>query len=316
MLFFSFALADRYVILRNDYQKTQQELLESQQNAIENLKQSDLLKDRLMGSVSHELKIPLHGIVGLTRTILESASNSINERSDEIERLRLILQQGERLSLLVNDILDYNLLRDKRLKIHRTSTYLSGILNGILPIIKTQMDSSRISLSVDMPDNLPPVYVDSGRVEQIFYNLLSNAIRVVDRGQIHISARFDDQNVLVEIRDTGRGMSAHELEQLLDESKRSDGFIQGMGLGFSITRQLITLNGGDIHVNSTPGEGTTIQFSLPVTVSMKENQKEMESASPVHLDRRSGQYSVYPKVDHYGGQAKFSWLTTISQCFA
>ena len=221
----------------------------------------------------------------------------MSSQNEEKNKLALVLQQGERLSLLVNDIMDYNLLQEGRLRIHPRPIHPSVVLENVLSILESQIDHSRIEIVKRIPHDIPPAMADPDRLEQIFYNLIGNSLRATPRGKITVSLFRRADSVEIQIQDEGEGMTPEEIQQLFEPSSRTGEFIKGMGLGFLLTRELVRLHGDDLRVSSEKDRGTEISFSLPVS---KENPDKINGSDRHHPVPYPATEVVYPRTLHTG----------------
>lgn len=241
----------------------------ARQEAIaEQLRNSDRIKDEFLSIVSHELRTPLTGIIGLTQALLSGSAGKLNE--DVQEGLKLIEGSGRRLAALVNEILDFKRLSHRKLHIHPVPVDLAAVVDVVTAVSKPLIQNKPIRLEVDIEDNLPPVRADSVRLQQILFNLVGNAIKFTERGEVRISARkLDASRIRVSVSDTGSGIAPEHRERIFkpfEQIERSLSREQhGSGLGLAITRELVRLHGSDLFVDSTLGEGSTFYFDLSIS---------------------------------------------------
>lgn len=224
------------------------------------------LKSEFVATASHELRSPLTSIKGFVELLIASPDLSDRQR----EFLDIVLVSTNRLVDLVNDLLDVARVEAGRLEIHRRPTDLHELVHEVTTLIGPRLQDKRQVLTVDLPDDLPRLLVDPARMRQILTNLLTNAhLYTGEGGTITVRARPEGpSSVLVEVADTGRGMTPAELEHVFDRFVRAGDAdrTQGSGLGLSIVRSLVDLHGGTVEVQSTFGEGTTFAVRMPVAV--------------------------------------------------
>jgi len=225
------------------------------------------LKSEFVATASHELRSPLTSIKGFVELLSASADLAPRQR----EFLDIVLVSTNRLVDLVNDLLDVARIEAGRLDIHRRPTDLREVVHEITTLLGPRFDDKHQSLVIDLPDDLPRVLADPARLRQILTNLLTNAhLYTGDGGTISVTGRPDEPgSIRVDVTDTGRGMTAAELERVFDRFARAGDAdrTQGSGLGLAIVRSLVDLHHGHIDVTSTPGEGTTFSVSLPMAVT-------------------------------------------------
>ncbi|SEH05629.1 ATP-binding protein [Candidatus Venteria ishoeyi] len=248
--------------------QAQAEALENKEQAIENLKQADRLKDEFLANTSHELRTPLNAIIGIGQSLLDGIGGKPSEV--QAQNLRMIVQSGKRLSNLVNDILDAFKMRTKELQLQRSSVDLYTISSLTLELSLTLVAGKSVKLLNEVPKNLPPVDADENRLQQILLNLIGNAIKFTHEGQIIVSASVDKQGFMaVRVQDTGIGIAKDQQKTIFDAFEQGDGSTAreygGTGLGLSVTQQLVELHGGKIQVESVVEQGSCFIFTLPLS---------------------------------------------------
>ncbi len=231
---------------------------------IEERKKVDQLKDQFIGLVSHELRTPLTVIIGAVNTAL-------SERSRLPPReMRRLLQDAASEADLLSNILE-NLLELSRSQADRLTLQLEPLM--IEDVVKKTIDgarrhSSRHQFVMDLPKTLPSVRADRIRMERILHNLVENAVKYSPGGEVRVSTRQEGENLVVEVRDQGPGISRDDQAKLFQPFQRirrgeSDD-IKGTGLGLLVCRRLVEAHGGRIWLESSPGQGTAFLFTLPV----------------------------------------------------
>lgn len=253
----------------------------------EKLEQIDQLKDQFLANTSHELRTPLNGIIGLTEGILdrlqhpEEEANNFNN-GELIANLSLVMASGKRLGSLVNDLLDFSQIKHSELNLKLRPLDLQSLVNVVLRVLEPLTQGKDLELVNSLPDDLPSVLADEDRLVQILHNLIGNAIKFTDDGQVEITASTQDGLLHICIRDTGIGIETDQLTAIFNEFEQGDGSssrsYSGTGLGLSITKHLVEHHGGKITVESTSGEGSVFCFTLPVT---SEEATNLENQSPI-----------------------------------
>jgi len=234
----------------------------------EKLVKIDIQKDLFLANTSHELRNPLHGILNIAHSILESESSLLTKNGKE--NLLLLLQIGDRMKSTLNDLLDLNQLEEGRIHLKKRTLYLHSVTSGVVDMIHFTKNTTNLNINSDISVSFPPIYADENRLVQILFNLLHNAVKFTDEGSITISATQDEKDATIFIRDTGIGMSEDEIKRIFlryERSKKTN--YQGVGLGLNIAKQLIELHGGTITVQSALGKGTTVSFTLPLAMDKK-----------------------------------------------
>lgn len=236
----------------------------SQARLVSELRKLNKLKDDFLANTSHELKTPLNGMIGLIESLIEETEPSLPQET--VKFLGLALSSGKRLSYLINDILDYSKVKNEELYLFRKPIDLANIVAIVLTFSKTLIGERPLQLSDDLPEDLPLVHADEDRLEQILFNLVGNAVKYTEAGEVRVRALLEDNRIVVEVSDTGPGISQQDLDRIFDSYQRGEIIKQqdssGSGLGLSITKKLIELHGSHLMVESELGKGTKFRFSL------------------------------------------------------
>ena len=238
---------------------------EQDQKVAEELRRLDRLKDDLLATVSHELKTPLHGIIGLADSLSERLAGSRNKLT--ISNLNLIAGSGKRLVSLVNDIMDFVTLRGSQVRLKLRPVRVHDCVQGVMTLCQALKKAPKVVLENRVPETLPPVYADGDRLTQILHNLIGNAMKFTETGTISIGAVQQDDSIQITVTDTGSGIPADKLALIFEPFEkiefagRKSG---GIGLGLSIVKNLVELHGGKITVASEPGRGSQFTVSLPI----------------------------------------------------
>ena len=250
------------------------------------------LKDEFLANTSHELKTPLNGIIGIAESMIDGATGELNQEQNT--NLLMIASSGRRLSNLINDILDLSRLKHKNLELQIKPVGMREITDIVLSLSKPLVQQKKLQLINSISAETPAVSADENRIQQVLYNLIGNAIKFTDAGIIEVSAvvipsfqlSFDkakERGLLeITISDTGIGIASDKLDRVFESFEQADGSITrsygGSGLGLSITKQLIELQGGKIRVQSTLGRGSQFIFTLPL--STEQNKTLYRSTPP------------------------------------
>lgn len=231
----------------------------------------DRLKDEFLAKTSHELKTPLNAIVNITDSLLQGAGGqlSVQQTGD----LTLVADTGRRLSTLVQEILDYSRMKNRDLVLNRVYFDSYMIIDHILRIFRRMVDASRITLVNQVPEGEFMIRADKDRFSQIIHNLLENAVKYTPEGSVRVWAERTGGYTVFIVEDTGIGIPEEKFgdifksfEQLEPSLTRSHG---GVGLGLSITQQLVELHGGRVEVESQVGQGTRMTVMLPYSSKEK-----------------------------------------------
>jgi signal transduction histidine kinase len=234
----------------------------------EELTHLDELKSDFMATMSHELRTPLTSIIGYSDMMLAGMTGELNEKQSNFTES--ILHSGETLLGLINDILDLTKIEAGRLELNHETVDLRAALLAVLPVIKPRAQDKRIRISTFLPTDLPPVWADPGKLNQILLNLLTNGVKYThENGSVSVEARPQGDFVEIWVTDTGIGISKEDQERVFQRftqvdssATRSQG---GTGLGLAITRELVELHGGAIRVQSKLGKGSSFIFTMPIS---------------------------------------------------
>jgi signal transduction histidine kinase/CheY-like chemotaxis protein/HAMP domain-containing protein len=227
------------------------------------------LKSEFVATASHELRSPLTSIKGFVE-LLEHSPGLSERQGSWIEIVR---RSTDRLVDLVNDLLDVARIEADSVELHRRAVDLSEVLEELAELMGPRLADKEQTLELELR-TLPPAMVDPARVRQVFANLLTNAHLYTGRGgKIVVRGRVDGSDLVIDVSDTGRGMSPLEVEQVFERFYRAGGEGadgSGTGLGLSIVKSLVDLHGGAIEVESEPGVGTTFSVRLPRSLAAEE----------------------------------------------
>jgi two-component system OmpR family sensor kinase/two-component system sensor histidine kinase BaeS len=228
------------------------------------LERAELVRRNMTADIAHELRTPLTVIRGRLEGVLDGIYPATTSH------LQPILEQTELLTYLVEDLRTLAQAEAGQLDLDRQAVDVGELLQEAVLAFENQSAERRIRLSLEVPDGLPRVSADGRRLAQVLGNLLTNALRhTPEGGQVTISAAAARGAVRLAVTDTGTGIPADELPHVFDRFWRGDKSRSraggGVGLGLAIARQFIELHGGTIGAESTPGQGASFWFTLPVT---------------------------------------------------
>lgn len=262
-------------------------------------------KDQFLANTSHEFKNPLHGILNMSQSILERERHLLQERS--VKDLETMLSVGRRMTLLLNDLLEVRSLQEGNPRLQKKAITIQPIVAGVLDMLQFSVEVKPLKIINQIPDQFPPVFADENRVIQIFFNLLHNAVKFTNEGEITIRAFIKNERAFIVISDTGIGMDDDMLKRLFhpyEQANSGETMIEGgFGLGLSISKQLVELHGGTLEVSSVLGEGSEFAFSLSLANS-KEAEENSASQTPEQFSPHASQTEV-KKSDDDGVPAAF-----------
>jgi len=259
------------------------------EQALEEMREADRLKTQFLANMSHELRTPLNSIIGFSRVILKGIDGPVNETQSQ--DLTAIHHAGLHLLGLINDILDVSKIEAGKMELTFGDADLSEIVRGVMSTAAGLVKDKPIELISHVPESLPRLQADSIRVRQILLNLISNAAKFTDLGQIELSVTLmdnvDPPEVLLSVADTGPGIAPEDQAKLFEPFSQVDASPTrksgGTGLGLSICRHLVELHGGTIWVESQPGKGSAFFFTLPLQPPGGTAEVEASPAAPFVL---------------------------------
>jgi len=227
------------------------------------------LKSQFLATVTHELRTPLHSIISYGSLILEGyLDGELTE--EQQEHISFIVRRAEDLSRLVDDMLDLSKIEADRLEVKVEPLSLEQSLQDAVNELKQMAGNKELSLTLEMDEELPMALADSHRIRQVVVNLVSNALKFTENGGVTIRCmlleRYD--MLRISVSDTGIGISPAALDYIFEAFRQADGSVTrrfgGTGLGLTIARKLIELQGGEVTVESIVGQGSTFSFTLPI----------------------------------------------------
>jgi len=225
-------------------------------------------KSQFLANMSHELRTPLNAILGYTELLLDGIYGEVPEKARET--MGRIERSGRHLLALINDVLDLSKIEAGQLTLSLADYSLSEIVNTVVTAMEPLAAEKGLALQVALEPSLPLARGDDRRLSQVLLNLVGNAVKFTDAGEVRIEGKVSDGAFLVSVSDTGPGIAAEHQTSIFDEFQQVDSSNTrkkgGTGLGLSIARRILALHGGRIWVESAPGEGATFSFTLPVRV--------------------------------------------------
>jgi signal transduction histidine kinase len=238
------------------------------------LEEASRHKSQFLANMSHELRTPLNAILGYTELILDSVYGEMPEKARGV--LDRVQRNGRHLLGLINDVLDLSKIEAGQLTLSLADYSLKSVIQTVFSAIEPLASEKQIALKVDVAPELPQGHGDERRLTQVLLNLVGNAIKFTDIGEVSIMGSSANGSFNVAVRDTGPGISPTDQAKLFQEFQQADNSITrkkgGTGLGLAISKHIIEMHGGKIWVESTPGHGSTFAFTLPVTVEEQRGQ--------------------------------------------
>jgi signal transduction histidine kinase/PAS domain-containing protein len=240
-------------------------------------------KSAFLASMSHELRTPLNAVIGFSELLEQEIFGALNDKQRAY--VGNVLISGRHLLGLVNDILDISKVEAGRMDLACEPTPIGALIDVARSVIAAMASKKGIDLEVDVPGDLPVVTVDPGRIKQVLYNLISNAIKfTASGGTVRVSARVAGEHLQISVADTGVGIAPEHLPRLFREfeqlPQRAGVRPEGTGLGLALTKRLVELHGGTVHVESEPGKGSTFSVFLPLRNEPTTTLPRSSSSSP------------------------------------
>ena len=238
------------------------------------LERANQLKSQFLANVTHELRTPLHSIISYGALILEGFVDG-ELTAEQDEHIQFMVRRAEDLSHLVNDMLDLSKIEADRIEVKPEPLELSACLGDVVNQLKPLANNKKLYLNLEMTKDLPTAFADSHRVRQVAINLVSNAIKFTEKGGVTIRCSFirEQDMLLVAVEDSGIGISPAAIGYIFEAFRQADGSTTrrfgGTGLGLTIAKKLVELQGGEIAVESVIGQGSTFSFTLPAVTSAK-----------------------------------------------
>ncbi len=240
------------------------QLFQAAQTARTAAEAANQAKSAFLANMSHELRTPLNAIIGFTRIVRRKGEEALPQK--QLENLDKVLTSAEHLLGLINTVLDIAKIEAGRMEVHTTEFDLTSLVDMCVTTAQPLLKPG-VAMEVEIEPGLAPIESDQEKIKQILFNLLSNAAKFTHEGSIDIRVRRQEAALVIEVADTGIGISTEALERIFEEFQQADSFTTrkygGTGLGLSISRSLARLLGGELTASSTVGSGSTFVLSVP-----------------------------------------------------
>jgi len=227
-------------------------------------KEIERMKSDFVSNVSHELRTPLASIKGFTETML---TDKEMDEATRTEFLRIIDEETNRLTRLIEDILDLSMIESGRIRMRKENIQIMEVINEALDNLRAQAERRSIILEAKLPDSFPMIFADRDKVLQVISNIITNAIKfTLKEGKIIIRSEEEKDSVKIEIVDTGVGIAKKDIPYVFEKFyrvERPGAEKRGVGLGLSVAREIVKAHGGGIWLESEEDMGTTVWIRLP-----------------------------------------------------
>ena len=242
------------------------------------LKEVDRLKSEFLATMSHELRTPLNSIIGFVGIILKGIAGEINE--EQKKQLSMVYSSAKHLLSLINDILDLSRIESGKMEIFVTEFKIEEVISEVTQTLTPMISQKGLRLITEMPDEIPEIYNDRKKILQILLNLVNNAVKFTNKGEVKIDCTIDNSNLEVSVSDTGIGIKKEKMDHLFEAFRQVDGSAQrsyeGAGLGLYLSRKLVALLGGKIWAESQDGKGSRFTFTIPVSLGKGEQHEKKD----------------------------------------
>ncbi|MFK7814133.1 MAG: ATP-binding protein [Maribacter sp.] len=268
------------------------ELYEEAKTAKAKAEDANEAKSAFLSTVSHELRTPLTSVLGFAKIIRKRLEDKIfpavtvddqkikRTMKQVSENLNVVVSEGERLTTLINDVLDLAKIESGRMEWNLKPVFLQDVISRAVSATSSLFEEKNLELKKKVPENLPLISGDEDKLIQVVINLLSNAVKFTDKGTVSIEAYEDKGQLIFEVQDTGIGIAEEDKHKIFERFRQAGDTLtdkpQGTGLGLPICREIIEHHGGIIWMNSEPNVGSTFFFSIPTIGDNNEQPIELE----------------------------------------
>jgi signal transduction histidine kinase/HAMP domain-containing protein len=231
-------------------------------------------KSEFLANMSHELRTPLNAILGYSELIIDNIYGEVPEKIREV--LERVEKNGRHLLSLINDVLDLSKIEAGRLTLTLNEYSMQDIIQTVFTSVEALAVEKNLDLKTTVPNDLTNGKGDGQRIAQVVLNLIGNAIKFTDQGEVNVEAAVSNESFLISVSDTGPGLSETDQLKIFEEFQQADGSStrkkSGTGLGLSISKKIVEMHGGRIGVESTLGKGSKFWFRLPIRVEKQTEQ--------------------------------------------
>jgi len=231
-------------------------------------------KSEFLARISHDLRTPLNAIIGFTRMVLRKTEGQLPDL--QRENLQKVLISGEHLLGLINGLLDLAKVEAGRMEVFAENCSVDDVIHMAASTVEPMLKDGRVRLTRDIAPDIPQLNTDRQKLKQIILNLLSNAAKFTEQGEIKVSAWQENGTLKLAVSDTGIGMKKEALSHIFEEFRQAEtstsGKYGGTGLGLAIVKKFVNLMGGDISVESEAGKGSKFTITIPISLKVKSEE--------------------------------------------
>ncbi len=228
-------------------------------------------KSQFLANMSHELRTPLNAILGYTELILDDIYGGVPDKMRGV--LDRVQRNGKHLLGLINDVLDLSKIEAGQLTLSLSEYSVSDMVYTVITAVEALATEKKLALKSEVPPDLPPARGDERRLAQVLLNLVGNAIKFTDTGEVAVRASASNGSLTIAVHDTGPGIPEADRARIFEEFQQVDSSATkkkgGTGLGLAIAKRIVEMHGGRIWVDSKLGEGSTFSISMPVKVEQQ-----------------------------------------------
>ena len=263
----------------------QRNKLISDQKVVQRLKQIDRLKDEFLANTSHELRTPLNGIIGVAEGLINGSTGELSRNTKD--DLQMLVESGQRLSRLINDILDLSKLKHSSIVLSPELVNLHQLVDIVVKLSQPLLMDKPVTIHNGISKEMPYIEADKDRLLQVLHNLVSNGVKFTDVGRVSVHAKVVEREVKITVSDTGIGIPKDKFDTIFSSFKQIQAdecrVVGGTGLGLTISKQLIELHGGKIWIESIVSQGASFHFTLPIEAKVcYPDQESLIIASPMY----------------------------------
>jgi len=270
----------------------------------DHLRQADTLKSKFLSNMSHEFRSPLNSILALTGLLIDHSDGPLT--SEQQQQVGFIRRAADDLYELVNDLLDLAKVEAGKVDVKPIYFQVENLFGALRGMLRPLFLNTAVSLVFEIPEALPAIYSDEGKISQILRNFISNALKFTERGEVRIRACLQGDRILFSVMDTGIGIAPQDLERIFQDFTQVDSHLQrgvkGTGLGLPLSKKLAHLLGGEIRVESEPSQGSIFTLDVPVQHVAPQDQpaitlspEEATGASVLVVENRPDTVLMYSR---------------------